>query len=403
MATKQVLILTADAGLGHRSAAEAIAAVLKQRYGSDCAVNIANPLDDERVPSALRDGQSEYDQVIQELPGLYEFGYQATDAALPASVLGSVLTIMLFGVVRDLIHQHDPTVIVNTFPLLQAPVGAVRVMEGRHIPLVTVVTDLTTNHRIWFQQSTDLCIVPTQQAYDLALEYGFAPEGIRLIGIPVDPALAQRPPDRAALRAELGWQPDLTTLLAVGGKRVRSLGDALHGLNHARLPLQMAVVAGGNDELYRQLQDTEWHATTHLYNFVDEMPQFMHASDLILCKAGGLIVTEALACGLPLLLTEVIPGQETGNAQYVVENGAGELTEDPMSVLETVYHWLDADRALLAERAENARRLGCPDAAHNIAELVWTADQIIPSPPTDSQNDRLALIELLERYQVPWR
>jgi 1,2-diacylglycerol 3-beta-galactosyltransferase len=74
-----------------------------------------------------------------------------------------------------------------------------------------------------------------------------------------------------------------------------------------------------------------------------------------------------------------------------------------MSVLETVYHWLDADRALLAERAENARRLGCPDAAHNIAELVWTADQIIPSPPTDSQNDRLALIELLERYQVPWR
>ena len=403
MGAKRILILTADAGLGHRSAAEAIAAALEGRYGDDCTVEIANPLSDERLPAALREGQSSYDGVIQELPALYELGYQATDAAVPASMLEAALTIMLFGVVRDLVRSHNPEAIVSTFPLLQAPVGAVRTIEGQHIPLITVITDLTTNHRIWFHKSSDLVVVPTEEAHQLALDYGFSPERVRVIGIPVDPALAERPRDRAALREELNWQPDLTTLLAVGSKRVRNLQEALRGLNHAGLPLQMAIVAGGDDELYRELQDTEWHAVTHLYNFVEEMPRFMHASDLILCKAGGLIVTESLACGLPLLLIDVLPGQETGNAEYVIKHGAGEQVGDPIAVLETAYHWLDDDGALLAERARDAQRLGRPHAAQKIAELVWTAGESLPPLTGEPESDRTQLEDLLDRYDIPWR
>jgi 1,2-diacylglycerol 3-beta-galactosyltransferase len=401
--TKEILILTGDAGLGHRSAAEAIAAALEERYGDDCAVEVANPLNDERVPAALREGQSGYDRVIQELPGLYEFGYEATDAAAPASMLEAVLTVMLFSVVRDLVRHHDPDVILSTFPLLQAPVGAVRLIEGRHIPLITVITDLTTNHRIWFHQASDLVVVPTEEAHQLALDYGFSPEAVKVIGIPVDPALAEKGLDPTTVRSQLGWDPDLKTVLAVGSQRVRNLPEALRGLNHAGLPVQLVIVAGGNDSLYQELQDTEWHATMHLYNFVDDLPRFMRASDCILCKAGGLIVTEALASGLPLLLMDVLPGQETGNAEYVVEHGAGEEAAGPISVLETVYHWLDQDGALLAERAKNARSLGRPLAAYEIAELAWTAQEWLPLSPDEKAPGRAQLVELLDRYNVPWR
>jgi UDP-N-acetylglucosamine:LPS N-acetylglucosamine transferase len=376
---------------------------LEEQYGDDCSAEIANPLNDERVPAALREGQSGYDQVIQELPGLYELGYEATDAAVPAYVLEATLTVMLFSVVRDLVRRHDPDVIVSTFPLLQAPVGAVRLIEGQHIPLITVITDLTTNHRIWFHQASDLVVVPTEEARELALDYGFSSESVQVIGIPVDPALAKEMPDRAALRSELGWDPNLKTVLAVGSDRVRNLPEALRGLNHAGLPLQLAVVAGGNDSLYEELQDTEWHTTAHLYNFVDDLPRLMRASDCILCKAGGLIVTEALASGLPLLLIDVLPGQEEGNAEYIVEHGAGEEAADSISVLETVYHWLDQDGALLAERAENARSLGRPRAAHEIAEIVWTAKESVPVSPDDAGSGRAQLVELLDRYSVPWQ
>jgi 1,2-diacylglycerol 3-beta-galactosyltransferase len=400
---QQILILTGDAGMGHRSAAEAIATALKLRHGEACKVVIANPLNDERVPAALREGQSGYDQIIQELPRLYELGYEVTDAAVPASVLEAALTVLLFGVVRDLVRRYQPDVIVSTFPLLQAPVGAVRTLDALDIPLVTIVTDLTTNHRIWFHSSSDLCVVPTQQAHDLAVENGFPPQRVPIVGIPVDPALAGGHSDRSALRAELGWQPDQRALLAVGGKRVRNLPEALRGLNHAALPLQIAIVAGGDDELYRTLQDSEWHTTVHLYNFVEDMPSLMLASDCVLCKAGGLIVTESLACGLPLLLIDVLPGQETGNAEYVVKHAAGDLVEDPISVLETLYHLLDQDGALLAERAVNAKDLGRPQAAFQIADLVCAAQDSLRPPAYEPNSVRARLGELLDRHKVPWR
>jgi UDP-N-acetylglucosamine:LPS N-acetylglucosamine transferase len=103
------------------------------------------------------------------------------------------------------------------------------------------------------------------------------------------------------------------------------------------------------------------------------MGTFMRAADCILGKAGGLTVSEALACGLPMILVDVIPGQETGNAEYVVSGNAGVLARDPVEVLETVYHWLEKDRRLYCQQAENARRLGHPRAAYDIADLAWVA------------------------------
>jgi 1,2-diacylglycerol 3-beta-galactosyltransferase len=169
----------------------------------------------------------------------------------------------------------------------------------------------------------------------------------------------------------LGWCSDLTTVLVVGSKRVGHLHDTLRTLNHARLPLQLAIVTGGDEDLYNELTAVEWHVETHLYHFVKNMPPLMHAADCVMSKAGGLIVSEALACGLPMLLVDVLPGQETGNADYVVQNGAGDYAKDPITALEALYHWLDQDRRLLAERAHHARRLGRPHAAYDIADLIW--------------------------------
>lgn len=145
----------------------------------------------------------------------------------------------------------------------------------------------------------------------------------------------------------------------------------LHLLNHSGLPIQLALVAGGDDELFSQFQATEWHTVTHMYNFVTNMPQLMKAADIVVSKAGGLIVTEALACGLPLLLVDVTPGQEEGNAAYVMEHEVGELAGSPVDALETLYHWLDRDAQLLRKRTAAATALGRPRSAYTVAEIVW--------------------------------
>ena len=320
-------------------------------------------------------------------------------------MIESAVTVMLYVAMRDVVRRCQPDAIVTTYLLYQAPLAAVYAIGRRDIPLLTVVTDLGPVHRLWFHQAADLCLVSMPAVRDQAVECGLLPEKVEVTGIPVHPNLVRQDRPPAAIHAELGWplRPDLTTVLAVGGKRVGRLTDVLHALNHSGLPLQLALVAGGDDELYHQFQSTEWHVPTHVYNFVEDMPTLMHAADCIICKAGGLIVTESLACGLPILLTDVIEGQETSNARYVVEGGAGELAQSAIDGLEIMCHWLASGGKLLAQRAQNAQHLGRPRAAYDVAELAWAA--AVRGPQIRAERHLLELpklTDLLKRHGVAW-
>lgn len=382
---KRILILTADAGFGHRSAAIAIAAALQEKYAESCAVEIVNPLDDKRTPPPLRDSQSDYDKLVRIMPEFYRFWYETSDSAAGSTVIDMALLPMLLEVMSDLIRKHRPDVVVTTYPLYQFALHTVNNLRRRRVPLVTVITDLVSVHRVWFHRTCDLCVVPTEAVRQLGLEYHIPHHKVKIIGIPVHPDFAREHQDKTSLRAELGWRTDLTTLLVVSSKRVSNLRDVLRALNHARLPLQLAIVTGGDEALYDDLLHWEWHVETHLYQLVKTMPLLMHAADCVMSKAGGLIVSESLACGLPMLLVDVLPGQETGNADYVVQNGAGEHVKDPITALEVLYHWLDQDGLQLAEYAQNAQRLGRPHAAYDTAGLIWeiaTRTKLATLPPT---------------------
>jgi 1,2-diacylglycerol 3-beta-galactosyltransferase len=123
--------------------------------------------------------------------------------------------------------------------------------------------------------------------------------------------------------------------------------------------------------LYETLKGANWQGPVHLYDWVEDMPQLMKASDFIISKAGGLIVSEALACGLPLIIPEALPGQEEGNVRYVVQNQAGEWAPGPAEALVAVHSWLSGDPPRLAELRSNALSIGRPRAAYEIAERVW--------------------------------
>ncbi len=370
MTKKNILILTADAGFGHRSTANALARAFELRYGDAAAVTIVNPLDEEGAPPFMGDAESDYDQLATQWARFYKLGYKMTDLALTTSVTETAYVLMMYDLIARLMKENRPDVVVITFPTYQYPVAAYRRLSGHNMPMVTIVTDLMSLQKMWFSTSADLCLVPTQHAADLALERGLDAESVHVTGLPVNPALADRP-GKAEARAALGWPEDKFTVLVAGSKRVERLDEFAHVLNHAGFDLHLAAVAGGNDELYGKLQAADWHIPVSLYNFVDNMSDMLHAADCVVSKAGGLIVTESLACGLPLLLVQVIPGQETGNAELVTREGAGELVLEPLAFLEALGDWLADGGRLYHERAANARRLGRPEAAFDAVDLIW--------------------------------
>ena len=371
MIPKKILILTADAGFGHRSTANALCRAFEIQYGDAAQVLIVNPLDEPGALPFMRSAENDYDKLAREWPQFYKLGYKMSDLSLTTNVTEMAYVMMMYDPISRLMKQHKPDAVVITFPTYQYPVAAYRRISGMNVPIVTVVTDLVSLQKMWFSQSADLCLVPTQTAADLALERDLDPESIHITGLPVNPALADAPASKAEARRALGWPEDKFTVLAVGSKRVERLDAFTHVVNHAGHDLHLVGVAGGNLELYDALQSAEWHIPATIYDFVRNMPELMHAADCIVTKAGGLIVTESLACGLPLILIQVIPGQETGNARFVVDEGAGDLTLEPLEFLDTMAHWLAGRRRLYQERAVNARRLGRPDAAFVAANLIW--------------------------------
>ena len=400
---RRILILTADAGFGHRSAANAIGSALDEMYGDRCEISIVNPLEDRRTPFFLRDSQSDYDKLVRNTPELYRFGYDASDASVPAVIVEQALTVFLYEVIRDLVRSFRPDVILTTYPLYQSPLRAVMMISRASIPILVTVTDLATVHRLWFNNNVDLCMVPTTIVRDLALNYGMSPEQVQVTGIPINPDVVRELRSPQEIRLSLGWNTDLPTVLAVGSRRVDRLIDTLNVLNHFGIPMQLIVVAGKDEKLYQELKQIEWHVPVNIYNYVQNIPTLMKAADFIICKAGGLVITEALACARPMLLIDAIPGQETGNADYVVQNGAGDLAREPVEVLETVSHWMMDGGLLLSQRAENASRLGKPNAAYEVANAVWLAAQHYSARAGNyPATYRLRLIDLLARNHVRW-
>lgn len=393
----RILVLTANAGFGHRSASKAIVAAIEQEYGEDCEVFVSNPLDSSMTPAWLRDVQTDYDRIATQMPQLYKFSYDFSDTAALSKIAENGLRVLLFRSLRSAVCEAAPDVIISTYPLYQAPLGSIFAMQGRAIPLVCVVTDLATVHTVWFSQDADLTVVPTEVVRDLGLAAGLAPSKLEVIGIPVHPRISSETRKREDVRASLGWDPGRTTFLAVGSKRVSGLPECLNALNHSALPIQLAVVAGGDDALYSRLKAVDWHLPVHLYNFVDNMPEMMRASDATLSKAGGLIVTESLAAGLPLLLVDVLPGQEVGNADFVVQGGAGDMAVDPIQCLEKAFHWLEDGGRVLRQRAEAARSLGRPRAAMDIVDRAL-ALAAAGSRGTLSTQVRDRIVELFKRF-----
>lgn len=385
---KKILILTADAGFGHRSAANAVHDALHQSYGELVSVKIVNPMSDKRIPPFIRNSQSDYDRILQTMPKLYQLGYRTSDNRVPTAILEGVMALIMFDVMWDLLNTEKPDAILVTYPIYQEPLLQVFRATNRFIPLYTAITDLCNIHQIWFNPKITGLIVPTEEVKKAALDSGFSEKKIHLAGIPVRPAIQNEKRTKRQIRKLLGMDAEMITLLAVGSKRVQHLPEFLDVVDHSGFNLQIAAIAGKDDRLYQTFLETVWHHPVRVVNYVSDISPYLHAADMILCKAGGLIVTEALASGLPLILTEVIPGQEEGNATYVVNNRVGARVESPLQMLHVLQHWLMDGGNALSEAAERAKMIGRPNSAFTAAGILWKAAQRKPG----SRNGQLPIM-----------
>lgn len=372
---KCILILTADTGFGHRSASKAVAGALAAQYGRECDCIILNPIDDRLAPAFFRDGMKNYDHTVRSHPEFYRLTYEASDTRFTSAIMEGALAILLARAMRKILAEIRPDLIISTYHLYNPPLAAALSAAHSATPFFSIATDLESVHKLWFQRRLDLLFVASEEVRAQAIASGMAAEKVIASGIPVHPKFSCEERSRQQILSDLGWNLGLPALLVVGSRRVNHLSPSLEAINRSGLPIQLAVVSGGDEALHCQLQALEWRLPVHLYQYVENLPSMMFAADILISKAGGLILAEGLACGLPLILIDAIQGQETGNITYILRHQAGALAQSPEELLAILREWLENDGEEMKRVACNSHRIGRPGAATQVAEIAWQAVQ----------------------------
>jgi 1,2-diacylglycerol 3-beta-galactosyltransferase len=306
--------------------------------------------------------------VIQRSRAAWGAVYHTSNTRPAFAAIRAVFGPGVRNAVSDLLKSHDPDVVLSVHPLLNHISHQAIRKSGRPRALMTVITDLVDFHRGWTFSQADLVIAPTDLARKVALRRRVPADRIKLLGLPVD--LRFRPPapgEKQALRRRFGLDERRFTVLVMGGAAgVGHLTQQVRALAWEPYQWQLVVVAGRNEKLRRRLEELRFATPTLVLGYVDYMPELMRACDMVVTKAGPGAIAEALATGLPLIITGFLPGQETPNVDYVVDSGFGAYAPRDSDLLDEV-RVLAEGGPTWREMSRKAEELAHPYASSDIA------------------------------------
>lgn len=366
---RRFLFLYSETGTGHRSGALAVREALQRRHGAEVEITLCDGL------QTL--GRWPFDRFPRWWPAMTRLGgapwgafYGLTNHPLVPQVLARLLLPLTAGPVARLLAAHPAEGVVSFHPLFTHTFGMILQRRYPATPLVNVVLDLVSIHAAWCAPVCAQIFVPTAEAAARALAWGMAPERVICAGLPVHSRFVTAARlDPAVARARLGLpeQPPMV-LVTGGGDAPGPLLRLVRAVRKAAPQAQLIVITGRNAALRQALVARE--PGVRVEGFVGNMELWLRAADVLLTKAGPNTLAEALIMGLPMVLYQAIPGEETGNVEWTVSRGAAVWAPQPQRAAEAVAAVL-ADPARRAGMQAAALTLARPAAADVIAAALW--------------------------------
>lgn len=364
--TRRIVVFSASFGGGHRSAAAALEAYLRGHYGDSVDLRVLDFFG-EFAPGLNVLAKFAYQQSVQFFPELYGTFFDLTKK-LPDNPVVSEIAQVGYANAKAFMDRFEPDAVVSVFPVAGGVVSDIK-SGGSSVVSATVITDYGT-HKQWLHPATDLYFVASKEVREDLVLRGVPWERVVVSGIPIDERFSTRS-DKRTCRKELGLADRFTVLMTAAAgtvSDVKSIAEEVAGAG-----VQVVAVAGRNERLRRRLQTLEKRTPlVRVFGSVDNMDRIMASADVLVGKAGGLTVSEALATGLPLIIFNPVPGQEVFNADFLVNYGAGLAARDEEDAAEKV-RFLSTHPGRLAQMSENAASLGKPGSTQAVCERLLAA------------------------------
>lgn len=390
MNSLRIIIPYASVGTGHARAAGAIATALG-RIAPDAVVRTVDVLAFSTAAFRFSYGDM-YLNFVSHAPRFIGWIYDCMDKPKPLhpgfwTRLKVALEMMSVRPFLSLICNEPWDLAINTFFLPGELIAGLRNRGRCDVPQVMVTTDFET-HRNWVTPPCEHYFTATDEAAGF-LECVGVPSGrASVTGIPIDPIFAVAK-DQHACRDRHGLPDDRPLLLLLSGGHGCGVPVevVLKSLLDIPLPVGIVAVAGHNLQAQERLEKV---AVPHRHwvqvlGYTPYMDELLAAADLVVTKPGGLTVSEALARGVGLVLVRPIPGQEERNSDFLLENGAA-IKVNHLPMLGDRVGSVLADPERLMQLKVNARRLGRPNAAFDVASRALA---VIGRSPAGGQTSAL--------------
>lgn len=326
---KTILILTAQFGAGHISAANAIKESIIDK-DSNCNVIIENFIS-ASIPRLNKPMIKIYENNTKYTPGLYNYYYylkKSFDSKI--DITRSFYTPKL----SNFIFDKNPDLIISTFPLAAACVDSLKVKyPDMNIPTLTVITDVVDSLE-WVYSTTDMYFVPSSEIKNRFVQKGMSPDSIKVTGVPINKNFHTN--EKTSI-------PNKCRLLMLGGGR--GLFDVHRDfmywidefLNSYKDSLEVTIVAGSNNKLYNYLTKERPLSNINVLGYVNNMHELVKDYDLMITKPGGATLFEAIHSQIPVIVKVPKVGQEIENARFIIDKGIGFLYHDEDDLKDIFY------------------------------------------------------------------
>jgi processive 1,2-diacylglycerol beta-glucosyltransferase len=373
---KKILIFTAGFGEGHNTAARNIRDALDHIAPNEAKVEVLDLFD--ICYGKLNDlVRKAYITAINRTPRVWGKIYNVIDGTQFVES-NMVMLAKMKRAMSDVLADLEPDAVVSTYPIYNYVIDAIYA-DGRPkmFSQMTVITDSITVNSIWYRCVSDYFLVANEDTANVLRNAGVPEQQIRVFGFPVTYRFAEMP-DHRYDSGQKG--PRRILYLINSGKKE---APALVRRLCKRTDIQLTINVGRDRALRKEIE-SEIKAPAHpveILGWSNRMPELLMGHHLVITKAGGATVQEAIAARTPVIISQVVPGQEEGNARLVVENECGCLAPDPEAILEALDSAFNQGENRLQTWVTNISKLSKPDASLRIARFLLELASPENAPP----------------------
>lgn len=359
------LIFSITAGQGHNQTAKVMSDYLNQA-GVECkymdVYEYINPLLSESVSKI-------YLMSTKNIPKIYGGGYRMCEKrdSGAAHVLPKLTNTLLARRLLKLVRRECPDVIICTHVFAALLVTYLSGHIDVHAHTIGIVTDFTI-HPYWEDTCLDYYITASELLTHQGVKKGIPAEKFKPLGIPIDPKFAITRSKAEACRT-LGIPCKRTVLVMSGSMGFGNVLDEIKALDKLDFDYQIVTICGNNKKLKAQIDRLQLRKPIYNYGYVDNVDVFMDAADCIVTKPGGLTTSEALAKGVPMIMSNPVPGQEDRNVEFLLNAGAAMKISKTFPIDDALYQLFLSDRRhkLLDSSIQSLRK---PDSTRDLADFV---------------------------------